>query len=147
MSDAKITPRRALEQIWDYLSELKIRKEYATQSMMRAYHPGIFGEIKVMIQAHESGVMISVNPVVERPFDGWGDAVQKLIVALNKQAHLVQVGQDQDGDVYVKVELPLQDIIFGEFLSVFLSICRIAEDLLVPVWQAHVYDNFNKKAA
>lgn len=147
MISQNYSPQLALEHIWGYLGELKIKRERAAQNMIRTFHTGIFGEIKIMIHAHENGVMVSVNPVVERPVDGWGPSVHRLVETLNRQAHMVKVGQDRDGDVFVKVELPPQEIVFAEFLSIFLSLCRISEDLLVPVWQAHVYDSFEKKAA
>lgn len=147
MSDYRYTPQQAVGQIWEYLGELDVRREFAAENMIRSFHNGIFGEVKIMIHAHQNGVMISINPLIEKPSAGWGDSVKRLITTLNSQAHLIKVGQDREGDVYVKVDLAPQRLSFAEFLSVYLSLCRISEDLLVPVWQANVYDNFEKKAA
>jgi len=143
MSDGSYTPKKALEQIWGYLEELHSKKEYAAENMIRAFYQGIYGPIKLMIYAHEKGVMVSVNPVVERPEDGWGKSVRELIRTLDSQGHMVRIGQDEDGDIYVKVDLPSNEVIFGEFVNVFLSLCRISEDLLVPIWQAHAYDRMS----
>ena len=68
----------------------------------------------------------------------------RLVKALEEEAHLIHVGLDQDGDVFVKVELPGQDFEFEQFVYVLFNLCQVSEQLMVPVLQAHAFDKYEE---
>ena len=88
---------------------------------------------------------MNINPVLQKQ-DGeaWGDSVLKLIETLNNEINVIQAGMDSEGDIFVKVELPLTDLGFEQFAYVILNLCQVSEQLLVPVLQAHAYDHYSE---
>lgn len=129
-----------IKRIWEYLGELGWPHDLAAQNVIRTHYDGHFGKVKVMIHIQEVALRMAINPVLSRPEAGWGDSVNKLVKALNEESHMIRVGIDREGDVYVKVDLPSQQLEFDQFVYVLFNLCQVAEQLLVPVLQANVYD-------
>ena len=113
-----------------------------TSSVMKAYHQGAFGVTKVLFHAHDAGLRIAINPVLEKPVDsmGWSRSVHKLVLALNQESPSIRIGLDREGDLYVKVDLPKQDLSFEQFTYVLMNLCQVSDQLIVPVLQAQAYD-------
>ncbi len=135
-------------QIAEFLEHLGWSHQAMTDAVMRAHYQGVFGTTKVLLHVHNSGLRIAINPVLERPAEsgGWGQSVNKLVLALNRESQSVRIGLDQDGDLYVKVDLPAQNLSFEQFVYVLLNICQVSEQLTVPVLQAHAYDTIGVRA-
>jgi hypothetical protein len=131
-----------IKRVWGYLGEMGWPHDLVTDSVIRTQYEGHFGQVKVMLHVHELGLRMAINPVLSRPSDGqdWGKSVANLVVALNEESQMIQVGLDREGDVYVKVDLPLVQLEYEQFVYVIFSLCQVSEQLMVPVLQAHAYD-------
>ena len=131
------------KKIWGYLGELGWPHELVSEAVVSAAYQGQFGSVKVMLQTAQNGVRMAINPVLQRPLGGWGKSVARLVKILNEEAHLIRVGLDNDGDVYVKVDLPAEGLDFEQFSYVLFNLCQVAEQLMVPVLQAQAYDRLD----
>ena len=128
-------------QISGFLKHLGLSHQSMTDAVIKAHYQGAFGLTKVLFHVHDEGLRIAINPVLERPTElGWSQSVNKLVLALNHQSPNIRIGLDRDGDLYVKVDLPKQDLSFEQFTYILLNICQVSDQLTVPVLQAQAYD-------
>lgn len=113
-----------------------------TDSIVVGYYQGAFGVAKVLFHVHNAGLRIAINPVLERPIEssGWSRSVSALVLALNQESPSIRIGLDREGDLYVKVDLPKQDLTFEQFTYVLMNLCQVSDQLTVPVLQAQAYD-------
>ncbi|MEI6790200.1 MAG: YbjN domain-containing protein [Myxococcaceae bacterium] len=131
-----------LAQISEFLEHLGWSYKALTDSVLKADYKGVFGISKVFFYVHDGGLRIAINPVLEKPLEAgsWGASVHKLVTALNHESPSVRMGLDRAGDLFVKVELPKQDLSFEQFTYALLNLCQVSEQLTVPVLQAQAYD-------
>ena len=129
-------------QIGQYLGQLGWQHQAMTDAVMRAHYQGAFGVTKVLFHVHDSGLRMAINPILERPVEsgGWSRSVNKLVLALNQESPSIRIGLDREGDLYVKVDLPKQELSFEQFTYVLMNLCQVSEQLTVPVLQAQAYD-------
>lgn len=137
-----------VEQVSEFLENLGWSYQTVADSVITAQYKGIFGSTKVLLHVHDAGLRIAINPVLERPKNasGWGHSVSKLVLALNKGSPSIRIGLDREGDLYVKVDLPKQDLSFEQFVYVLLNICQVSDQLMVPILQAQAYDTISATA-
>ncbi|MEI6806491.1 MAG: hypothetical protein WCK49_08315 [Myxococcaceae bacterium] len=130
-----------MNRISEFLGQLGWPQQAMTDAVLTAEYKGAFGITKVLFHAHEAGLRIAINPVLEKSEQsGWSRSVNKLIASLDRESHGVRIGFDKAGDIYVKVDLPEQELNFEQFVYVLLNVCQISEQLTVPVLQAQAYD-------
>ena len=131
----------AVQKIETYLGELGWPHAQLANNVVGTHFDGHFGPVKVMLQLRNPGIRMAISPVLSRPEgNNWGQSVVKLVKALDAESQIIHVGLDQGGDVYVKVDLPTDNIVFEQFAYVLLQLCQVSEHLTVPVLQAQVYD-------
>ena len=128
--------------IWEFLGELGWPHDLVADNIIRTKYDGHFDAVKVMIQIRSDRLRLAINPVIIRPAEGWGNSVKRLVESLNSGPQMIDVGFDKEGDMYVKVDPPTKEIEFEQFVYVLFNLCRVSEQLLVPVLQARAYDDF-----
>lgn len=133
-----------LSQIQDFLEQLGWNHDAVASNIVRTHYHGQFGVEKVMVHIYDDGIMIAINPVLQQPSGGWSNSVGQLIQILTNEIHLIRVGIDDDGDVFVKVDLPSENLTFEEFVYVLINLCQVAEQLFVPILQAQSYDTHER---
>ncbi|MBL4818967.1 MAG: hypothetical protein JKY15_07060 [Deltaproteobacteria bacterium] len=103
---------------------------------------------KVLIHLHTAGLRLAINPVLERPLEsgGWNRSAAHLIKSLNRESPSIRIGFDRQGDLYVKVDLVNQALSVEQFTYVLLNLCRVSDQLMVPVLQAQAYEHENLTA-
>lgn len=147
MSNGSGTPSGTLQQrIIGFLTDLAWTKEILADDVVRTKYDGFFGEVKILIHTHASGIMMAINPVIPKPERGWGQSVMRLLQTLSGEVHLIKVGVDKEGDIYLRVDLPQEELTFEQFSFVLFNICQVCEQLQVPILQANVYDNMANSA-
>lgn len=133
-----------LEQISTFLEQLGWARQSVTDTVVKGHHQGVFGTTKVLFHVHDEGLRIAINPVLERPAEmGWSRSVNQLVTALNRESPNINIGLDREGDLYVTINLPKQEISFEQFTYVLLNLCQVSEQLTVPVLQAQAYDRIS----
>lgn len=146
MSDGSNTHSGSLQnRIIGFLTDLAWEKEALADDVVRTKYVGFFGEVKILIHTHENGVMLAINPVIPKPQEGWGQSVARLLQTLSTEVHLIKVGIDKEGDVYLRVDLPKEELNFEQFSFVLFNLCQVCEQLQVPILQANVYDNLARE--
>lgn len=132
-----------LSQLAQFLENLGWSYQIMTDSVLSCQYQGTFGSTKVLLHLHHAGLRIAINPVLQKPVEtgSWGMSVNKLIAALNHESPNIRIGLDREGDLYVKLDLPTQNINFDQFTYVLLNVCQVSEQLMVPVLQAQAYDS------
>ena len=134
-----------IKQVGEFLEQLGWEHEEVSNNVVRTNYHGQFGVEKVMVNIYDEGLMIAINPVLQQPEGGWGPSVAQLIKILTNEIHLIRVGIDDDGDTFVKVDLPSDNLTFEEFVYVLINLCQVAEQLYVPILQANAYDTHERK--
>lgn len=134
-----------MEQVGEFLDQLGWSFESVSDSMLSTHYHGQFGIEKVMVHHLDDSLAVAINPVLQQPPGGWGPSVSQLIQILTNEIHLIRVGIDEDGDTFVKVELPTENLTFEEFVYVLINLCQVAEQLFVPILQANAYDTHERK--
>lgn len=130
-----------MSRISEFLGQLGWPYQAMTDSVITAEYKGAFGATKVLLHVHEGGLRIAINPVLEKPEQlEWSKSVNKLVTSLDRESHGIRMGFDSAGDLFVKVDLPEQELNFEQFVYVLLNVCQISEQLTVPVLQAQAYD-------
>lgn len=129
-----------VKRIWGFLGDLGWPHDLVADNVIRAQYDGHFDPVKVMIQMRTDRLRLAINPVLPKPGEGWGGSVHRLVDSLNAESHMINVGFDREGDLFVKVDLPSADIEFEQFVYVLFNLCQVSEQLLVPVLQAKAYD-------
>lgn len=131
-----------IDRIGEFLGQLGWEPKIVTDSVMNACYRGAFGVTKVLFHVHDAGLRIAINPVLEKPMEsiGWSRSVGRLVSALNQESPSIRIGLDQEGDLFVKVDLPKQELNFEQFTYVLMNLCQVSDQLTVPVLQAQAYD-------
>ena len=134
-----------LAQISEFLEHLGWSYKPLTDTVLKADYKGVFGVSKVFFYVHDGDLRMAINPVLEKPAErgSWSDSVGKLVAALNHESPSIRMGLDKSGDLFVKVDLPKQDLSFEQFTYALLNLCQVSEQLTVPVLQAQAYDNLD----
>lgn len=136
-----------IRKIWEFLGELGWPHDLVAENIIRTQYDGHFDAVKVMIQIRTDRLRMAINPVITRPGEGWGSSVKRLVNSLNSESQMIDVGFDREGDMYVKVDLPSEEIEFEQFVYVLFNLCQVSEQLLVPVLQARAYDQHEAEQA
>ncbi len=146
MSD-KPTEGTGQQRILAFLAQLGWPQDVVAENVIRTKYDGYFGEVKVMVHNHDKGVMMAINPVIARPVEGWGVSVIRLVQTLSQEIYLIKVGIDKEGDIYLRVDLPVEELDYEQFSFVLFNLCQVSEQLQVPILQANVYDSLMKEEA
>ncbi len=88
----------------------------------------------------EHWVVVTINPLVKAPVDGWGPTALFALAAANQHANLVKLGLDDDGDAFITVELPSEGFGYTHFQSAIGALSHFADQLVVPLLQAVAID-------
>lgn len=133
-----------LGQISEFLEHLGWGSQQLTDAVIGSRYRGAFGDTRVLFHAHDTGLCIAIGPVLERPVQaGWGRSVNKLVLALDHESPSIRIRLNREGDLYVKVDLPRQELSFEQFTYALLNICQVSEQLTVPILQAQAYDQIS----
>lgn len=135
-----MTQTAYIRKLWEFLGELGWSHDLVADNIIRTQYDGHFGAVKVMIQVRTDRLRMAINPVLSKPDEGWGNSVKRLVDSLNIESQMISVGFDREGDIFVKVDLPSEEIEFEQFAYVLFNLCQVSEQLLVPVLQARSYD-------
>ncbi len=135
-------------QVAEFLEHLGWSYQLMTDSVLRTQYKGIFGNTKILLHVHEGGMRMAINPVLDKPLDpgGWNHSVARLLVALNRESPNIRIGLDKEGDLYVKVDLAPQSLNFAQFSYILMNLCKVSEQLTVPVLQAQAYEHSMARA-
>ena len=139
----KVVESLALSNLKKYLGELGWPSKEVAANLLRIDYEGRFGLVQVMAHIQMGKLTLAVDPVLPKPKGGWQRSVHGVVGALNAGANVIEVGLDRSGDVFVKASLPSEPLPFEQFVYVLLNLCRIAEQLTVPILQAQAYHTFD----
>lgn len=132
---------KTYEEILEFLRQLGWPSEPLSKKVVRSYYKGEYGVSEVIIYIGQQDLCLVIDPVIERNGQVWGDAVVRLIQAMGEEIRHIGIGIDDDGDLFVKVHLPLEHLNFERFHCLLLGLCQVAENILLPVLQANAFDH------
>ncbi|MES2503460.1 MAG: YbjN domain-containing protein [Myxococcota bacterium] len=130
-------------ELTEFLDNLGWPHQAMTDSVAKSLYSGSFGPTKVLFHVNPAGLRIAINPVLEKPSEtgAWGKSVAQLVKKLNQESANIRIGLDSEGDIYVKLDLPKQQLSFDQFVYVLVNFCQVSDQLTVPVLQAQAYDH------
>jgi hypothetical protein len=96
-----------------------------------------------LVRVTEHWLVMAVNPFVRAPDDGYGPVALRLLATANHHESIVKLGLDDDDDVFVNVELPVEALSYELFAAALTSLSHAADRLIVPLLQAVVIDERN----
>ncbi|MCA9507730.1 MAG: hypothetical protein KC505_04830 [Myxococcales bacterium] len=131
---------KIFDEIIEFLRQLGWPSEAVSKKLIRTFFKGDFGINQVIIHINTSDICMVIDPVVDRYDASWGEAVTSLIAAMSEEIQHIGVGLDDDGDLFVKVNLPHEYVNLERFHCLLLSLCQVAENMLLPVLQANAFD-------
>jgi len=134
---------RVFDEIIEFLRQMEWPTEVLSAKVVRTFYSGEFGTSEVMIYLGSLDICMVIDPVVDRFDQHWGSAVVRLIGAMSQEIHHVGIGIDDDGDVFVKVNLPVAHLNLERFHCLLLGLCQVAENMLLPVLQANAFDHLS----
>lgn len=134
---------RIFDEIMEFLRQLEWPREAISKNAIRTHYKGEFGTSEVMIYISPQDICMVIDPVVERAGAKWGEAVVRLISAMGEEIRHIGMGMDEDGDLFVKVHIPLAHVNLERFHCLLLGLCQVAENMLLPVLQASAFDHLN----
>jgi hypothetical protein len=129
------------DEIMEFLRQLEWPSEALSKKVVRTYYRGEFGISEVIIHIGTRDICMVIDPAVDRLGSKWGDAVIKLVSAMGEEIQHIGIGIDDDGDLFVKVHLPIAQINLERFHCLLLGLCQVAENMLLPVLQANAFDH------
>ncbi len=132
---------KVFDEIIEFLRQLEWPSEALSKKVVRTYYRGDFGVSEVIIHIGSQDVCMVIDPVVDRSDAAWGDAVVQLVAAMGEEIHHIGIGLDDDGDLFVKVHLPIPHVNLERFHCLLLGLCQVAENMLLPVLQANAFDH------
>ncbi|HXW53236.1 MAG TPA: hypothetical protein VEL47_03925 [Myxococcota bacterium] len=132
---------RVLDEVIEFLRQMEWPSEVMSTKVVRTHYTGEFGVSEVMIYIGNQDICMVIDPVVDRFGASWGEAVVRLVGAMSQEIRHIGIGLDDDGDVFVKVSLPLAHANLERFHCLLLGLCQVAENMLLPVLQANAFDH------
>lgn len=132
---------RVFDEIIEFLRQLDWPSEAVSQKIVRTYYRGNFGFSEVIIHIGSQDICMVIDPVLERSEDTWGQAVLRLVSEMGQEIQHIGIGIDDDGDLFVKVNLPLEHVNLERFHYLLLGLCQVAENMVLPVLQANAFDH------
>lgn len=132
---------RVFDEIIEFLRQLEWPSESLSKKVVRTFYKGDFGVSEVIIHIGSQDICMVIDPVVDRAGVKWGDAVIRLIEAMGEEIRHIGIGIDDDGDLFVKVHLPIAHVNLERFHCLLLGLCQVAENMLLPVLQANAFDH------
>ena len=132
---------RVFDEIIEFLRQLDWPSEALSPKVVRTFYRGDFGVSEVIIHIGSQDICMVIDPVIAKQDQTWGNAVVQLITAMGKEIHHIHLGFDDDGDLFVKVNLPLDHVNLERFHYLLLGICQVAENMVLPVLQANAFDH------
>lgn len=132
---------RLFDEVVEFLRQLEWPFEPLSKKVVRTFYKGEFGISEVIIHIGSQDICMVIDPVVDRAGVEWGDAVIKLIEAMGEEIRHIGIGIDDDGDLFVKVHLPISHVTLERFHCLLLGLCQVAENMLLPVLQANAFDH------
>lgn len=134
---------RVFDEIMEFLRQLEWPREALSKKVVRTFYRGEFGTNEVIIHIGIQDICMVIDPVVDKFNTKWGDAVIRLVRAMGEEIRHIGIGIDDDGDLFVKVHLPLAHVNLERFHCLLLGLCQVAENMLLPVLQANAFDHLN----
>jgi hypothetical protein len=96
-----------------------------------------------LVRVTEHWIVLTVNPFVRMPEGGLGPVAMRLLATANFHENVVKLGLDDDDDVFVNVELPVEGFTYDLFAAALTSLSHAADRMIVPLLQAIVIDDRN----
>jgi hypothetical protein len=96
-----------------------------------------------LVRVTEHWIVFSVNPFVRAPDDGLGPVTLRFLATANFQESVVKLGLDDEDDVFINVELPVDGFSYELFAAALTSLSHAADRLIVLLLQALVIDDRN----
>jgi hypothetical protein len=132
---------RIFDEIIEFLRQLEWPSEALSKKVVRTYYKGEFGLSEVIIYIGTQDICMVIDPAVDRLGTEWGDAVVRLVGAMGEEIRHIGIGIDDEGDLFVKVHLPIAHLNLERFHCLLLGLCQVAENMLLPVLQANAFDH------
>lgn len=101
---------------------------------------GQHGAFAALVRVTDHWVIFTINPYVEAPEAGWGLASLRALALANQAINMAKIGLDQDGDVFMTVELPSEGFEYSHFSDAMTTVTHFADSFLVPLLQARAID-------
>lgn len=131
------------DEVMEFLRQLDWPREPLSKKVIKTYYRGDFGLSEVVIYIGNQELSMVIDPVVDKIGNKWGQAVLRLITSMGQEIHHIGIGFDNDGDLFVKVNLPLPHVNLERFRYLLLGLCQVAENMVLPVLQANAFDHLN----
>lgn len=132
---------RVFDEIIEFLRQLEWPSEALSKKVVRTYYKGEFGVSEVVIHIGNQDICMVIDPVVDKIETQWGQAVLRLVEAMGQEIRHIMIGIDDEGDLFVKVHLPISHVNLERFHCLLLGLCQVAENMLLPVLQANAFDH------
>ncbi len=141
MSKTQFDKTLIIQEIREFLKQLDWPQDNLSSEIIRTFYQGDYGVSQVLIKIQEDDMCMLIDPLIDKNNKQWGESVINLISAMGQEIKHVDIGIDQDGDIFAKVNLTLSHINLERFQCLLLGLCQVAENILVPILQANAFDN------
>jgi hypothetical protein len=96
-----------------------------------------------MIHISPNDICLVIDPLIVRGESRWGTSVMRLVGTMAQEIQHVGLGFDADGDLFVRVNLPSSHLNIERFQCILMSLCQVADNLILPILQANAFDKLN----
>lgn len=127
-----------------YFEEFGWAFEKVEAGVFRTGFRGEHGNYTMVVQINPHWMLVGINPFQPQPSVGWGRTAVRLLASANHTMNLTKAGIDEDGDVFLNVELPTDGLSFAQFSDAIGALSHFADDLTVPLLQAARVDAMNR---
>ena len=98
------------------------------------------GSFAAMVRVTDHWVVFTINPYLRPPDGGWGLASLRTLALANQTINMAKLGIDEEGDVFLTVELPSEGFTYSHFSDAMTTVTHFADGFIVPLLQARAID-------
>jgi hypothetical protein len=138
------TEETAQDKLASYFEKADWGFEQLDSETFRAGFVGENGTHIILVRVTEFWIVFSINPFIRNRGAAWGSATLRMLAALNHKTPLAKLSIDEDNDVSLTVDFPVDGFSESSFRQAVLTLGRCADQLLIPLLQVCSIDEKNK---
>lgn len=130
------------DDISGYFDQYGWKYERRESSVFRTGFVGETGHYDIWLKVTEAWVYFTINPYVTRPGKGHGSFTLTAMMRANHDLNLAKFAIDDDGDVCLAVELPVDGFCYPHFADALTALAHYADD-----WRGRIDEAMHQDTA